>query len=410
MPPAVDLPRAIAPVLRRAVREFPAVLLTGPRQSGKTTLLRALFGARGSYAALDLPETRATALADPRRFLGSLRAPAVLDEIQEAPEILPYVREAVDAERRRTGRFILTGSQNVLLAERTADSLAGRMAVLTLLPLANRELAGTVGRKLPWESAARAAKSDSDAADSAALWNRLFRGSYPEVAVNARRDAPLWHAAYLRTYLERDVRTLRNVGDLAQFQAFLRALAARSAQLVNFSDLARDLGVAVNTVKSWISVLEATHQVAVVRPYFANVGKRLVKTPKVYFTDTGLLAHLTGHRAPELAAEGPMRGAIFETAVLAELRKAYLNRGEEPEIYFYRTATGDEVDFVVERAGELVPIEVKATETPHPGMAKGIGLFRAAIGPRARRGFVVHGGGVRGPLGPDADALPFVAF
>ena len=217
----------------------------------------------------------------------------------------------------------------------------------------------------------------------------------------------MWHTSYIQTYLERDVRILRQVGDLTLFQNFLRALAARSGNLLNITDIARDIGVAVNTAKGWLSVLETTFQVFVLRPYFANIGKRLVKTPKVYFTDVGTLCYLVGLRDPEHAASGPMGGAIFETAVFSEIVKSLVNRGEDPQIYFWRTSAGREVDFLVEAAGKLVPIEVKLSATPRPEMAAGIKSFRADLGKKAAPGFVVHQGDIRLPLAPEITAIPF---
>ena len=213
-------------------------------------------------------------------------------------------------------------------------------------------------------------------------------------------------SGYTQTHLERDVRSIRTIGDLTQFQTFLRALAARNAQLLNRSALARDLGLTVNTVKAWISILEATYQVVVLRPYFANVGKRLVKTPKVYFADIGTLCHLTGLQTPEHAAAGPMGGAMLETAVVMEIVKAYANHGVDPQVYFWRTSDGREVDIVVETAGRLVPIEVKLSATPKPAMADGIALFSKDFADRAARGYVIHPGDIRLPLGPNAVALP----
>jgi predicted AAA+ superfamily ATPase len=230
---------------------------------------------------------------------------------------------------------------------------------------------------------------------------------YPELVANPRRDINLWHAGYVQTYLERDVRMLRQVGDLSQFQSFLRALASRTAQLISLTDLARDLGVAVNTVKAWISVLEATYQVIVLRPYFANVGKRLIKTPKVYFTDVGTLCYLTGLKDPEHAASGPMGGPIMETAVLAEIVKALTHSGIDPQVYFWRTAAGTEVDIVIETGGKLVPIEVKLSATPRPTMATSIRTFQKDLGNKAAPGYVIHPGDVRLPLGSKIKALPF---
>ena len=203
------------------------------------------------------------------------------------------------------------------------------------------------------------------------------------------------------------MRSLRQIGDLTSFQSFLRTLAARSGQLLNLSDVARDLGIAVNTAKAWLSVLEATFQVIVLRPYVANTGKRLVKTPKVYFSDTGMLCHLTGLRDADHAAAGPLGGAIFETAVLLEVVKAFVNRGEEPQIYFWRTSAGDEIDLIVEAQGKLIPIEVKLSSTPRPAMANTIQRFRQEAGSRVSAGFLVHSGDITLPLAPGVLALPF---
>ena len=242
-------------------------------------------------------------------------------------------------------------------------------------------------------------------------WRMFIRGGYPELWAEPGRDAPLWHSSYIQTYLERDVRGLRQIGDLTQFQFFLRTLAARSGQLLNLSGISRDLGIAVNTAKQWLSILEATFQVIVLRPWHANVGKRLVKTPKVYFTDTGTLCHLAGLKDPEHAAAGPMGGVIFETAVLSEIFKTILHRGDEPHLYFWRTSSGEEVDFVADYGNRLVPIEVKLSSTPHPGMAKSLEMFQEHY-PNAdqdveQAGYIVHPGDAYQPLVPGIMALPF---
>lgn len=399
------LPRTLESVLQRAAREFPAVVLTGPRQSGKTTLLRRLFGDSRRYLSLELPDVRAAAAADPRGFLELYSPPVIFDEIQYAPDLLPYIKERIDARRSVRGQYLLTSSQNLLLAEQITESLAGRAAMLRLLPLAQRELSGVPEAPLPWE--ADPARTKRPALGLAELWSGLLRGSYPELAVEQERDLGLWHASYIQTYLERDVRALRQIGDLTLFQSFLRALAARSGQLLNLSELGRDLGLAVNTVKAWLSVLEATYQVFVLRPYFANVGKRLVKTPKVYFTDTGTLCALVGLKDPAHAAAGPMGGAIFETAVIMEVFKSLLHRGQDPQLYFWRTTGGVEVDLVVDIGTQLIPVEIKLTATPHPGMATGIKAFQQELGRKAGLGLVVHPGDTRLPLAPNVSSLPF---
>ncbi len=402
------LKRSIETVVAHAAREFPSVVITGPRQSGKTTLLKHLFAGQIDLVSLEPPDVRAAAEADPRGFLDLHPAPVIFDEVQHAPALLPYIKERIDARRDESGQYLLSGSQNLQLAQGVTESLAGRAAVLRLLPMTERELTGKSGAPLPWER--HGAPRPLPDRSPRQLWTRFLRGYYPEPATSPRKNAVLWQAGYVQTYLERDVRSVRQVGDLSQFQAFLGLLAARSAQLLDLSGLSRDLGVAVNTVKAWLSVLEATYQVIVLRPYFSNTGKRLVKTPKVYFMDVGTLCYLAGLRDPLHAMAGPMGGAILETAVIGEVYRTLVHRGAEPRLWFWRTATGLEVDLIVETDAGLVPVEVKRASTPSPAMAKGIEAFRRDHGGRVGRGFVIHTGVGILPLGASVLAWPFVAL
>lgn len=398
--------RSLESILEKAVSQFPATMLTGPRQSGKTTLLRHLFGGSHRYLSLESPDVRLAAASDPRGFLALNPAPAIFDEIQYVPELLFYIKELIDERRQLAGQFILTGSQNLLLQEKVTETLAGRTAVLQLLPLSLDEIQGCPEALFPWERREIACNNPAPLSIRA-TWELMLRGCYPELIEAPEKDQTLWHSSYIQTYLERDIRNLRQIGDLAQFQQFLRAVAGRSGQLFQPSDLAKDLGISVNTVRSWVGLLEATDQIVLVRPYFANISKRLVKTAKIYFTDVGTLCYLLGIREVEYLANNSMMGGhAFETFVFSQVYKRLLHRGRQPSIYFWRTSAGSEVDLLVEEQGKLWPIEVTSTATPKGSMAKGIAAFQADLGSQVGQGYLVHMGEQLLPAMARVTALP----
>lgn len=397
------IPRTIEPVLKKAARQFPAVVLTGPRQAGKTTILKHLFGKTHRYISLEPPDVRAAAAADPRGFIDLYRPPVIFDEIQYAPDLLFYIKEKIDENRSEHGQYILTGSQNLLLLGQVAESLAGRTAVLKLLPLSYLEMTGRTFDLFPWEEK----ESKEARLPIGDFWNLMLRGGYPELTEHPEKEASLWQGSYIQTYLERDIRNVRQVGDLTQFQMFLRSLASRSAQLFQITDIAGNIGVAVNTIKAWLAILEATYQIVILRPYFANINKRLVKMPKVYFLDVGTLCYLTGLRDVDHLISGPMAGAVVETFIFSEIFKRISGRGIDPHLYFWRTSTGAEVDLLIETQEGLIPIEVKASSTPSPHMADGIASFYKDMPQKTQNGYVVHLGDTTLPLGNRVTALPF---
>jgi len=329
----------------------------------------------------------------------------IIDEIQNVPILLPYIKEIIDNRRDEAGLFILTGSQSLALLGNVTESLAGRTAILRLLPMSQLEISGIEDSGFPWE------RTDSQlpipSIPLTQLWRNLIRGFYPELISKPNIETEDWHGSYVQSYLERDVRSIRQVGDLVLFQSFISALAARSGQLLNLTNIAHDIGISGNTVKHWLSVLEASFLVIILRPYFVNVGKRLVKLPKIYFTDTGTLCYLTGITEPKHAISGPMAGAIFETAVVTEIYKRFMHRGQVPRVYFWRTSAGVEIDLLIDTGNQLIPIEIKHTATARPAMASSIKTIFKDFPEKVTQGYVIYPGDIRLPLMPKVLALPF---
>ncbi len=303
---------------------------------------------------------------------------------------------------------VLTGSQNLLLLQQVNESLAGRAARLRLLPLSHIEMIGRAENPFAWASPSGG--EDRPKLPLVEFWQLMLRGCYPELCEHPEKDAGLWQSSYIQTYLERDIRNLRQIGDLTQFQIFLRSGALRSGQLFQISDVAKYIGVSVNTAKSWLGVLEATYQIIILRPYFANINKRLVKTPKVYFLDVGTLCYLTGLRDPEHLASGPMAGAVFETFVFSEIFKRLSNQGIDPQICFWRTSSGIEVDLLIEEQGKIIPIEVKTSSTPKPAMAESILTLENDLKKKISPGYVIHPGDILLPMGKNVTSAPHSAL
>jgi predicted AAA+ superfamily ATPase len=342
---------------------FPALLVTGPRQSGKTTLLRRVSDRGRRYVTLDDPALRDLARQDPRLFLQRFPPPVLIDEIQYGPELLPHIKMAIDA-RRAPGQFWLTGSQQFQMMKGITETLAGRIAILNLLGFSRRERRRwrqDTPPFLPLAERVDERGSIRPALDLHDVFHEIWLGSFPALAEDAHRE--VFMSSYLQTYLERDVRSLTNVGDLAAFQRFIRACAARTGQLLNLSELARDVDVSVPTAKRWLSVLEASFQVLLLRPFHSNVTKRLIKTPKLYFLDTGLCSYLTGWTTARTLADGAMSGAIFESHVVGEILRSWWHDARMPAVHFYRDRDGKEIDLLFEVDGSLHAVEIKRAAT-----------------------------------------------
>ncbi len=353
--------RNLSALLLDATRHYPAVVITGPRRSGKTTLLRSAFPG-SQYVLLEDPDVQARIRSDPRAFLEGFHPPVIFDEIQNTPELFDYGRTLIDTSPRRMGQWLFTGSQEAPLMKGITESMAGRAAVLQLLPFSLAET--------PRVS--------------------LLYGGFPEV-LSRPRSRELWFASYLQTYLERDVRSVTGVRDLATFRRFLALIASRHGQILNRTDLSAPLGVSVPTISAWLHVLEVTGQIILVPPYFENFGKRLIKSPKLYIGDSGLACFLLGLRSAAEVERSPFLGPLFEGFVASEILKHQVNRGMRKELYYFRDQQGLEVDFLLPRPNATVwMVEAKASKTVVPSMAGPLKSLQSAAMKQTARMLIVH--------------------
>lgn len=365
--------------LRKLASQFKAVALVGPRQSGKTTLARHTF-AEKPYVSLENPDSRQFALEDPRGFLNQYASGAILDEAQRAPHLFSYLQQVLD-EDPAPGKFIITGSNNFLLHENISQSLAGRIAYLILLPFAVSELQ-----------------------DNNSLYDLMYKGLYPPVH-DQPVEAATWYANYIRTYIERDVRQIKNISDLYVFEKFIRLCAGRTGQLLNMSNLAIETGVDVKTIASWIGVLESSFVIYRLQPHHRNFNKRVVKMPKLYFYDTGLAASLLGIQQAKQFPFHPQTGALFENFILSEMIKARYNKGKAGNLFFWRDNTGHEIDVLIESGNELYPVEIKSGQTITSEFYKGLNFWEKIT--EKKGGTVVYAGSEYQKRSGDIQAIPW---
>ncbi len=342
--------RMLENILSDAAKTFPAIVISGPRQSGKTTLLKH-FIKKGSYISLDDPNFRTLLSDNPIEYLDSLQKPVIIDEIQYLPELANYIKILID-RNKTPGSWFLTGSQQFSVMKNISESLAGRAAVLSLLPFSYSE---------------RSPKKD--------LLTYLMESSYPEPLLNRNINKDIWYSSYLQTYLERDVRLLMNIDNLRDFEQFIRLLASRVSSMLNLSSLAGDLGLSVPTVKRWISILEASYTIFLLPSYYKNYGKRIIKAPKLYFIDPGLVNYFMGINNEQLLKNGPMSGAIFENAVISEIIKLEYAKGIKPELYYWRSQSGVEIDLIMPINGRMTPFEIKLSSNIKPLFYKNLNYW-----------------------------------
>ena len=366
--------RTLEKHIKQLSNQFKVILVTGARQVGKSTLLRHCDPER-NYVTLDDYRAREMALNDPELFLQRYKTPLIIDEIQYAPSILSYIKIAVDNSDKK-GQYWLTGSQQFHMMKNVTESLAGRVAIVDLKGLSLKELDGLEQAPfIPTADNIENMRKSSKYHDLTDIYERIWRGSYPEVNTNTDTDWETFYKSYLRTYIERDIKDLNAVKNEMDFIKFVKVLAARTGQMLDYTDISKEVGVSSPTIKSWVSILVSSNIVYLLQPYFSNINKRIVKTPKIYFMDTGLCSYLTNWDNSQVLESGAMSGAIFETYVASEIIKSYAHNIKEPNIYYYRDKDKREIDVIIERNGKLYPIEIKKSSNPDKSAIKNFSVI-----------------------------------
>jgi len=367
--------RTIEQLIIETSKHFGVVLVTGARQVGKSTVLKYCDNKR-TYVTLDNPSIRELAIKEPQLFLQRYQAPVIIDEIQYAPELLPYIKMEVDSKKTKGG-YWLTGSQQFHMMKNVSESLAGRVGIINLMgfSLAELNLKPEQQSFIPTNEYIQNARNNSKKYNLKEIYEIIWRGSFPSINVDKEQSWEMFYSSYLQTYLERDIRDLTSISDEMTFLKFIRIIASRTGLLLNYSDIATSVGISQPTAKSWLSLLISSGLVYLLEPYYNNLNKRMIKTPKLYFLDTGLCSYLTKWSSPEILESGAMSGAILETFVIAEVLKSYLHKGKRAPLYFYRDKDKKEIDLIIEKDDKLYPIEIKKTAKPDKSSIKNFNVL-----------------------------------